>query len=37
MLSTLRVASRKAALRSTRLNVIRAASTWANVAQGPPV
>ncbi|KAH6997084.1 pyridoxal phosphate-dependent transferase [Ilyonectria destructans] len=36
MLSTLRVASRRAAFRPAQLSVIRAASTWANVAQGPP-
>ncbi|CAM1509277.1 Fc.00g030160.m01.CDS01 [Cosmosporella sp. VM-42] len=38
MLSTLRIASRQAALRPARYNVaaFRAASSWANVAQGPP-
>lgn len=38
MLSTLRVASRRAA-RPAQFNLaaIRAASNWANVPQGPPV
>ncbi|RBQ84229.1 hypothetical protein VDGD_20899 [Verticillium dahliae] len=39
MLSSLRIATRQAGLRRASalpLNVARAGSTWANVAQGPP-
>lgn len=40
MLSTVRVASRQAAVRGSACRVVGAArqgSTWANVPQGPPV
>ncbi|CRK20803.1 hypothetical protein BN1723_012158, partial [Verticillium longisporum] len=40
MLSSLRIATRQAGLRRASalpLNVARAGSTWANVAQGPPL